>query len=117
KPLPLLLLNRVGTLSDLTAPRFHQLMASLLDPARPDAPAAPAGNTRPGDSMPLSILLTEDNSVNQRVAQLTLRRLGYEADIASDGAEAVGALQRRSFDVILMDIQMPGMDGHEATRR
>ncbi|MDF3059154.1 MAG: sensor hybrid histidine kinase [Rariglobus sp.] len=119
KAVPLLLMNRVGTLSDISAPRFHQLMASLVSSsAAPPAPAAPAAGLLPlGDSMPLSILMAEDNTVNQRVAQLTLRRLGYEAEIVSDGAEAVGALQRRAFDVILMDVQMPGMDGHEATRR
>jgi signal transduction histidine kinase/DNA-binding response OmpR family regulator len=114
---PLLLTNRIGTLTDSTAPRFHQLMASLLSPRSALASAAPPAAPQPGDSMPMAILMAEDNTVNQRVAQLTLRRLGYEIEIVSDGAEALGALQRRAFDVVLMDVQMPGMDGHEATRR
>lgn len=62
------------------------------------------------------VLLVEDNQINQKVATLLLRRLGFEVDIAGNGVEAIRSAQRRHYPIILMDVQMPEMDGIQATR-
>jgi CheY-like chemotaxis protein len=77
-------------------------------------PAAPVGNAT---SRPLSILLVEDNALNQRVASLLLSRDGHRVTVANDGQEALDRLGEADFDLILMDMQMPVMDGLTATRR
>ena len=65
----------------------------------------------------LRILVAEDNPANQRVAQLLLKRLGHEIDLASDGREAIAAIARQPYDIIFMDVEMPEVDGLEATRQ
>ncbi len=65
---------------------------------------------------PLSILLAEDNAVNQKLALRILERMGYRADVAANGMEVLRSLERQRYDLILMDVQMPEMDGLQATR-
>jgi GAF domain-containing protein/CheY-like chemotaxis protein len=86
------------------------LVSPKPEPARVAAGAELAGQH------PLRILLAEDNQVNQKLALRILEQMGYRADVASNGLEAVESIERQTYDVILMDVQMPEMDGLDATR-
>jgi len=69
------------------------------------------------DEVTISILLVEDNKINQRIARLNLEKLGYAIEVAENGEEALTKFHRRRFNLIFMDVQMPVLDGLEATRQ
>jgi GAF domain-containing protein/CheY-like chemotaxis protein len=100
---------------------FDTLVGILAQDATPKSvPAAPASSRLdPGMAArhPLRILLAEDNVVNQKLALRILQQMGYRADLASNGIEAIESVQRQVYDVVLMDVQMPEMDGLDASRQ
>ncbi|HET9763457.1 MAG TPA: GAF domain-containing protein, partial [Casimicrobiaceae bacterium] len=109
----------------LTKPiRQSQLFDTLVGLFAEEAPKAtpvPAAASRLDPQMasrhPLRILLAEDNVVNQKLALRILQQMGYRADLASNGIEAVESVGRQAYDVVLMDVQMPEMDGLDAARQ
>ena len=107
-----------GWLSKPLKPRqLKSLLLNLITPkndATKDAEGLPFSEPEKGAD--LTILLAEDNLINQKVALSMLKHLGYRADVAINGLDVLAALERKQYDVILMDIQMPEMDGLDATR-
>jgi signal transduction histidine kinase/DNA-binding response OmpR family regulator len=103
--------------------KFCQLLTRLLPlcggqaALAPSLPAIETSDASLGLRAPLRILLAEDNAVNQKVALLMLKKLGYEADVAATGVEVLDSAAKSSYDLIFMDVQMPEMGGLEAARR
>lgn len=131
--LPLIMLTSLGRRPEdekqarfaayLTKPIKSSLLYEALMGVFGELPTVKKQHTRPlfdvqmADRHHLHILLAEDNVINQKVAIGILERLGYRPDIASNGLEVLEALRRQDYDVILMDVQMPEMDGEEATAK
>lgn len=101
----------------IKAAQLYQVLAGVLTGQYVQASTqTPLFDPQMAQKLPLSILLVEDNVVNQRLAVLTLKRLGYEVDVAPNGLKALEYLDSHMYDVVLMDLQMPEMDGLTATR-
>jgi CheY-like chemotaxis protein len=130
--IPLILLDSISSLEEFSKQDFsgiltkpvkqHQLLQALttgLQPVpQPLQVAAPEKKLFDSfaNEHPLHILIAEDYPINQLFAQMVLERLGYETALAENGLEVLAALQQNPYDVILMDVQMPEMDGLEATQ-
>jgi CheY-like chemotaxis protein len=116
---------RLGDVNTLAKPiKPQSLYSAIMRPiSLQTAKSAPASDPTPPEAIsmaqrkPLSILMADDNPVNQRVAQALLKRLGYEVDTVENGKQAVEAFSEKAYDLILMDVEMPLLNGYDATRQ
>jgi CheY-like chemotaxis protein/nitrogen-specific signal transduction histidine kinase len=133
--LPLVLLTSMGVRVDspqfagagfsscITKPikpaQLHEILVQLVSGSKPAAKRAPTNaklDPALAQRLPFRILLCDDNTINQKVALRLLQQMGYKPEIAANGHEALAALDTRPYDIVFMDVQMPEMDGFEATR-
>ena len=140
KGMPLILLSSLGQSNDhspgeLAKADFAEVLAKPVKPSpllntlvslfagKPIRVIDRAQRKKPtfdetlAERLPLRILLADDHVTNQKLGRMILKRLGYQSDVAGNGREVVEAVARQPYDVVLMDIEMPEMDGMEATRR
>ncbi len=133
--LPLVLLTSMNVRADnpafasiafascLTKPikpvQLREALLRVISGANPPAQKAATSRLDPALAarLPLRVLLCDDNAINQKVSLRLLQKLGYKADVAANGIECLRALERQPYDIIFMDVQMPEMDGIEATRQ
>jgi len=109
---------QAGFVARLTKPvRLSSLYDAMVRAVVPSPVEAPAGPSSPAVAVGTrgTLLIVEDNAINQEVARGMVAKLGYGSDVAGDGIEALEALERRSYDAVLMDSHMPDMDGFAAT--